>query len=384
MRQGLAHFFSLLKPGGGPSGYLYNLSHLKTIYGANSFDIKYFQKINNRISLTINDSRFEKARKLPLLIRKLIAASYYLSKLLSPIRSYMIYKKIKGYKYVVFHSYIDFVNYSLYFSAVSNQELILMPHSPEMHYKEIMNNLASGIFNINKYPFLLNILRYFESQAYKKAYAYVFPTKYSYEGYEDDFIKHISTKKRVIIPSTVFSEHDFSTTKKIIEKLNPKNKVVLFVGRYNEVKGFDIFIKISKKFMDRYNFVAVGAGPLECEIPSGVLNLGWQSDIYSILNQVDYVLVPNRKTYFDLLPIEALMSGCGLLLSNTGGNKFLINQDSKNILGFLNLKELYEIMDTLYLYDGVDREESLRIYNEVFSAKKFVNLHDGLIEKLAG
>jgi len=374
----LTHFFPVLKPGGGPSGYLYNLYSLKKKSTSHKFDISFHEIINDRITLTINDGRFSRVLEFPIFTRKLFIAVYYLSKVLSPFRSFRIYKKVKDYDSVVFHSFFDLVNYCMYFSRFKKQKLLFMPHNPEMHYQEILSNLATGAFNIDKFKFLRCVLKYFEKRSFIRASALIFPTEFSYEGYEKEFLDVILKKDKIYIPSTVVAGHVGPVEE--IEELGSEKLNILYVGRFNEIKGFNLFINAAIAFESSFNFICVGSGPLDKLIPENVLNLGWRSDIFSILSQSDYVVVPNKKTYFDLLPIEALLSGCSLLLSNVGGNKYLIQKGRESVRGFSNLDELYGLLSELKRVVSIDRRGSIDIYNELFSPKKFLEKHDSLSE----
>jgi glycosyltransferase involved in cell wall biosynthesis len=76
-------------------------------------------------------------------------------------------------------------------------------------------------------------------------------------------------------------------------------------------------------------------------MPAVVKNLGWRSDIHDLVNAVDLVVIPNRSTYFDLLPLEVSAVGRCIVSTLTGGNR-----------------QLKDILPDLFLADKAN-EESL-------------------------
>jgi glycosyltransferase involved in cell wall biosynthesis len=106
---------------------------------------------------------------------------------------------------------------------------------------------------------------------------------------------------------------------------------LVYVGRHNEVKGYDLLTAAIPPFLDRSNSVMLVAGkqaPLAAPRHTRWREFGFLPNPGRLILAGDIVLLPNRLTYFDLLAIEAMSMGRPILASATGGNKILASLSS--------------------------------------------------------
>ena len=65
--------------------------------------------------------------------------------------------------------------------------------------------------------------------------------------------------------------------------------------------------------------------------------MGWVNYASKLISNCDLFILPNKETYFDLVALEVLRAGTPILLTLTGGNKFLVectNTESAGILAY--------------------------------------------------
>jgi len=106
----------------------------------------------------------------------------------------------------------------------------------------------------------------------------------------------------------------------------PKGKLkVLFVGRFDRQKGFDIFLRVMDLLGDMAEGFAIGDYLVSSEarpvIPPNVTLLGWQSRerINRWYTEADLLLIPSRWEGLPIVAIEAMRAGLPVFSSRAGG-----------------------------------------------------------------
>jgi len=102
---------------------------------------------------------------------------------------------------------------------------------------------------------------------------------------------------------------------------------LLFVGRLDKQKGFDILLQaFAKANLDNAVLHVIGASFLDEDEHSGSLppNVelhGWKSrdELLTYYSQADALVVPSRWEGFGLVAAEALRAGCPVLAADVGG-----------------------------------------------------------------
>lgn len=193
-------------------------------------------------------------------------------------------------------------------------------------------------------------------------------------------------KKRFFQGFNSFSNDKAQVIYPVIEKqkninFKKKNKNVIFVGRLNKSKGYDVFIKaceiVKKQFPD-WNFESIGSEPRR-EIQKSILvkELG-QLPHDEVLKyyKSSSIAIGNSKWQEPLgrLAIEASAAGCLSITSNTGGmietNKYGI------ILKLNNVENLSKILLNLLK----SKEKILNLQKKVY--KNYYFSHSENIKKI--
>jgi hypothetical protein len=291
--------YELNKNLGGPSGYLaHNLLNKPR---------DYFCLINDVFPL-----KFRHRYSFERIFRKLIQNSTVneASQIFSSIDA-------SSYKYIYFHDCITL--YKCIKLISPSQVVILQSHSPLLPSEEYL----SAHHNLEMY----NYFKEAEVASFQRADLLVFPTKGASEIYNN--LIYDTSKLRYIL-SGASTESTISYYPLDSSKIN-----FLFIGRRNQIKGFDFLMKIfnSKRIRDDVNLILLGSKNQSDEYPNNIFDLGFSNQPMNWANSVDYVINTNKQSYFDLSIIETLSVGAKILMTNNFGHSFY-NNLSEDILTF--------------------------------------------------
>lgn len=117
-----------------------------------------------------------------------------------------------------------------------------------------------------------------------------------------------------------------------------------FVGRLAEQKGVDVYIRaleIARKMNPYLKGIIIGDGPLRQYVERMIHDLymedciilkGYQSNIISMIEQLDFVVMPSRWEGFPLIPMEVFLANRTLIASNIGGIDELVKHNENGVL----------------------------------------------------
>lgn len=378
-----------LAPIGGPVGYLYNLNLGLEENGANNIyflEYKPNEKVNNL------KNKLKKYQQFKRIIKKLSD-----------------HKWINMVKRDYLHGIeetneIDFNNYDIiHFHSTGDMykvreklkdckaKVILTSHSPKPFALEILDQLREkNIKNIEKYYPIKKIDEY----AFNRADYIFFPCKEAEEPYYNQWEKykkiHEENKEKYRYILTGIKECIAKYPREDVrEKYNiPQDAFLIsYVGRHNEVKGYDILKDIGKTILEDKNkkiyFINAGVeGPIYGLENERWIEVGWTKEAHSIIAASDLFVLPNRETYFDLVLLEVLSLGIPVLASYTGGNKFFSIYEKKGIFYFKNkneaiskIKKLYNTSpEILKEYGKENKDIYIKDFNERVFAKNYMEL----------
>ena len=366
---------------GGPSTYLYNLKK-----GLDKIDTNIIHFIcRKQNSKVVNsESKIKKILyKTPFLYER-----FFIKRRQQISGIYEQLNRVKLNDTVMFHMTTDFTK-SLKLLPKSCTK-VLMSHSPEITSYQIVNDLKNRTGKPN-YKFNYARKKYYEKfdlPAFKNADILVFPSKEAMEPYYetcDNFEKIIKDKKIKFLP-TGTEKLEFKMSKSKFRKKYriPDNAFVLtFIGRHNHVKGYDIFIEICKSLINKYDdcyIVTAGVGDIKSYNHERWIDIGWTNDPGSVANAADIFVLPNRRTYFDLVLIEMLSIGKTCLVSNTGGNKTMATY-SKGIITYDSIEDainkiiyMYLNRDCLKKYSKLNENAYIENFTPEIFSQRYINL----------
>ncbi|MBT8525973.1 glycosyltransferase [Polynucleobacter paneuropaeus] len=153
-----------------------------------------------------------------------------------------------------------------------------------------------------------------------------------------------STKKMKVIPngfeaiSPTWSEQDIPV--KLQRILDKKTPIVGFVGRFNPVKGVDIFIASAEILIKKYpevNFLMVGKGLEDSNselfdliegagLTNHIILLGEQNNVPFFLTLMDIFCLSSRSEGFPNVVGEAMLMEVPCVVTDVGDSRILVDE----------------------------------------------------------
>lgn len=116
------------------------------------------------------------------------------------------------------------------------------------------------------------------------------------------------------------------------EKYNISNKYILLcvATSYDQRKGLDVFVELSKRLPENYQIVLVGTNDdIDSKLPNNIISIHKtydQNELAQIYTAADLFVNPTREDNFPTVNLEALACGTPVLTYDTGGSKESINE----------------------------------------------------------
>lgn len=365
-------------PKGGPAGYLYNLKSALDNLGY-KVDFLAEENIENKSNIK---------RYIPKRILDFLRAIKYkniLSCKKKGLEDWNKYDVIHFHETTSMYYYRDFLNQ---YKGI----VVLTSHSPCAYHKELISQLNKFDYKIFKKE--LDKMEQIDEYAFKRANYIIFPCKEAEEPYYHSWnrYKKVRDESKIRYLYTGIDKCIYKKSKNEIREkygLSKEDFVIGYVGRHNEIKGYDDFIKIGTAAIEKENIkvlVAGKEGKIKAPNDSNWIEVGWTNDPYSIINAVDVFVLPNKETYFDIVMLEVMSLGKIILTTYTGGNKvfsqfedagvFFYNNESEFLEKLKNIKSLSQVQKNKY------ETRNCEIFNQLFTSSNFANNYINLINSL--
>lgn len=365
---------------GGSTGYMYNIrEYLKN----NPNDhIKFYSDFFQSVSIS---GDIEKKNS----FKNSFLSSTRLLRFISALRGYFIRRSlsekewnvIKDFDYVHVHNIFNFV--SFFAEKPVDTKVILTMHYPELPIDEISSSFGyQRLFN--RLPILKRFFVKKELEILNRADYLMFPVKEACEVYTNnssDYKSFFDNNKDKIfyVPTAIYpsdkilSSGSFDIGKYSIDDGTLK---ICYIGRHNEVKGYDSLKQIAQETWKRYPnvyFIVGGQeGPLYGLSDKRWIELGWVNT-FDVLNQIDVFVLPNKQTYFDLILLEVLRQGKTCLISNTGGNKWFSQFTERGIMmyDYSSPESVLPLIEKLISYKQKGQFPEIEEETRIFFKKHF-------------
>ena len=157
-----------------------------------------------------------------------------------------------------------------------------------------------------------------------------------------------------------------------IKKINKnKKKTIIFTGKLNSSKGYDIFLEAITKILNKYNSwnaVAVGNEPREkFNVKHDRLKIyNWKThnEILKLYDSSSISVVPSKwEEPFGRTAMESAAYGCATITSNNGGLKETFNNNL--VLKKNNSSELFKEISNLIKNKKILHKEQFKNFNNV-------------------
>jgi len=129
-------------------------------------------------------------------------------------------------------------------------------------------------------------------------------------------------KKTVVIPNGVDSK-----IFKPIKSIKQKKNIILFIGKFVELKGIREILSVAKQ-LPQYEFWFVGQGPLAKEIKgTNINNLGFKSTegLVKLYNRATICIAPSHRESFGLVGLEAMSCSRSVIATPLGFSEYIKN-----------------------------------------------------------
>jgi len=125
-------------------------------------------------------------------------------------------------------------------------------------------------------------------------------------------------------------------------KVKKETKVILFVGRFIELKGISELIEVAKQ-LPHYRFWFAGCGPLAKLINlKNTDNLGFKNrkELIGLYNQATICCFPSHREAFGIAGLEAMACGRPVITTELGFSEFIENDKDGIIVEVKNTEML--------------------------------------------
>lgn len=409
----------LRKRGGGPSTYSYNLELgiekiankiSENVFRIENFEINFFhcgiKESLNEISQDI--AHLAKNQKFYIFLKKLASQNpiiyvnflffYRLRRLLN-----------KNLPYLKMCDVVNFQDpFSLYLvkKKIKNKKIKmnLTIHSPDDPVVELENisylySKKNFLSKVLYYIYPFKLLQKISNKGIALADHLIYPTKEAIDVHFNTIplIKTIYIKnpnKFLYCLTGCPPLKNEKSREEIRNELGLKTNdfVVLFIGRHNEYKGFDILLEAIIELRNKYGdivLISAGRGPLSEEhinYQEFWKYLGFVEKVGDLINSADVHCIPNRESYFDIGLVESLSVGTPIITTYTGGHKFFKDKSKGLIIIKPNKEELINAIE--YLKNApknlkeIMRSENKRFYEQNFSLEKFALNYVSLLKEI--
>jgi Glycosyltransferase len=381
-----------IRPGGGPSGYLYNL--LEACSGLDNCPIGFAAEVIEHVrepQLTAHRPGRLRRFAAQLAPSRAVAARVEANAraeancLLSP----SLQKQIESADTVVIHDWLLFRHYLNWRERLgpTRQLAILMDHSPRSPSELVADEWADRWDLAGKRAIVKARWEPIVLDAFSRADAILVPNRHSLDAYfpgQEDKRSRLFAKPVIEVASGIAPLQATRSRELVRAELGLKKDalVVGYLGRYDLEKGYDIFLETARRALadpkwSKARFVTAGYGSLETEeTPPNVTQLGWRRDAADVLNAFDILLAPNRFAYFDLVILEAMSLGKTVHTTFVGGSKGL----APGSVNYLSEGTPAQVAAEFLSLAGGDRPlldpaAVLEIFERNYSEKLFLQRH---------
>lgn len=250
-----------------------------------------------------------------------------------------MHPKLLSYDIIHFHSSWELVKSASILRGFRGK-VILTTHSPLPWHVEYLDSLSGKGRNDVISLRLEHLLEDIDREAFERADCIISPCRNSMDGYRRHwkiFDELLAGKQQIFLPTAILPEqnHPIAHLRKNLG-LEEDSLLFLFVGRHNEAKGYDLLVKAAEALFAAssraYVVVAGKEAPLHGPGHPRWIELGWRGDIAALMASCDWLVLPNRDTYFDLVLLEAMAAGLPAVVSAVGGNLYFSDFDGQGFL----------------------------------------------------
>jgi len=287
--------------------------------------------------------------------------------------------ELNDFNVVHFHEAIDILRYEHLLKNFRGK-ILFTPHSSIPYHMELL----AEVFGLKKSGISATVCKKLEEidqKAFETVQQLVLPCSEALEGYFSNWpIIEILIKNKPVhyLLTGCPPALPLKTKEEVLEHYQiPKDSfIVSFTGRHSPIKGFDLLEKaaeiILKDHNDIYFLVAGNKTGIEQFQHQNWIETGWTNDPASLINASDVNISANRETYFDLNILEAMSMAKPIILTETGGNRFLKQKINTSGLLFIETENVDNLVQKIkYCYQQKEKLTALGSQNRLAFEQNF-------------
>ncbi len=265
------------------------------------------KKRENQIHLILNDEIFENYHSIEKIKIHKVGLINKGNRILNLINFYIIRRKIKK---IIKKNNLDIINSHMELSnfvSPSIEDHINVFHGADVKYLKESPSLSHRFVILPRIKNSLN--KSLRIISVGKEQIQNLPEKYK--------------KKTIVIPNGVDSN-----IFKPLNNIKQKKNIVLFVGRFIDIKGIREIINVAKQ-LPQYEFWFAGQGELTNSINlPNTKNLGFKTteELVKLYNQATICIFPSHREPFGLVGLEAMSCGRAVIATPPGFSEYIENE----------------------------------------------------------
>lgn len=279
--------------------------------------------------------------------------------------------------------------------GLEHTKIMLTSHVPEAPSIENYNLVKDEGYAAKKLRRFKKAWQIVEEKAFKLADIWVFPSREAMEPYYEtlpDFAKWAEKKDVRFVPTGAQKLKSSLSREEARNKygLKEDDLAVVYIGRHIEVKGYDLLLEAGAKLLKQNSKVVFLIGGKRSSTLSPLKDkrwkeLGWINPA-DLLTAADVFVLPNKRTYFDLILLEVLSLGVPVIASSTGGNKSVQDQTGALMLCDANSLALADKIEQFSMLDKTKiseiRNNLLQAYENYYTPEVFAQNYIKLLREI--
>ncbi len=170
-----------------------------------------------------------------------------------------------------------------------------------------------------------------------------------------------------------FREHFGLTDKKIILGV---------ASTWNDRKGFDDFIQLSKELSPEYHIVLVGLSPKQMKsLPDNILGItrtNSTKELAEIYTAADVYVNPSKEETFGLTTVEAVACGTPVVVSNLTAIPEVVCTANGIILHSLKPQKILSAIQNCALFTKENIRQTAFVYKKEKQYERYLNIYENI------